>query len=103
MIYDGALAVSGIFEIGNWIWCVVIGALIVLWILIGIQNLGKVNTVAMGALFVLTLILSFVIFGKGTQKAEDCNPRDASRAIFGGNLLNDFRLVHRFTTFLLPL
>lgn len=66
MIYDGALAVSGIFDIGNWIWCVVIGALIVLWILIGIKNLGKVNTVAMGALFVLTIILSFVIFGKGS-------------------------------------
>ena len=66
MIYDGALAVNGIFHIGRWIWCVVIGALIVLWILIGIQNLGKVNTVAMGALFVLTIILSFVIFGKGS-------------------------------------
>lgn len=66
MIYDGALAVNGIFDIGNWIWCVVIGALIVLWIMIGIKNLGKVNTVAMGALFVLTIILSFVIFGKGS-------------------------------------
>ena len=66
MIYDGALAVNGIFDIGNWIWCIVIGALIVLWIMIGIQNLGKVNTVDMGALFVLTLMLSFVIFGKGS-------------------------------------
>ena len=66
MIYDGALAVNGIFNIGNWVWCVVIGALIVLWILIGIKNLGKVNTVAMGALFALTIILSFVIFGKGS-------------------------------------
>ena len=66
MIYDGALAVNGIFDIGNWIWCIVIGALIVLWIMIGIKNLGKVNTVAMGALFVLTIILSFVIFDKGS-------------------------------------
>lgn len=66
MIYDGALAVNGIFAIGNWIWCIIIGALIILWIMIGIQNLGKVNTVAMGALFVLTIVLSFVIFGKGT-------------------------------------
>jgi putative hydroxymethylpyrimidine transporter CytX len=66
MIYDGALAVNGIFDIGNWIWCIVIGALIVLWIMIGIKNLGKVNTVSMGALFVLTIILSFVIFGKGS-------------------------------------
>ena len=65
MIYDGALAANGIFAIGNWIWCIIIGALIILWIMIGIQNLGKVNTVAMGALFVLTIVLSFVIFGKG--------------------------------------
>ena len=67
MIYDGALAVNGIFDIGNWIWCILIGALIILWIMIGIRNLGKVNTIAMGALFVLTLVLSFVIFGKGTE------------------------------------
>jgi len=64
MIYDGALAVNGIFDLGNWFWCVVIGALIVLWIVIGIRNLGKVNTLAMGALFILTILLSFVIFGK---------------------------------------
>ena len=68
MIYDGALAVNGIFDIGNWIWCIVIGALIILWILIGIGNLGKVNTVAMAALFLLTIVLSFVIFGKGTMQ-----------------------------------
>lgn len=38
------------------------GALIVLWIVIGITNLGKLNTVAMAALFILTLILCKVIF-----------------------------------------
>ena len=65
MIYDGALAVNGIFSIGSWVWCAVIGVLIVIWILIGIKNLGKVNTVAMSALFALTIILSFFIFGKG--------------------------------------
>ncbi|MGM9552870.1 MAG: putative hydroxymethylpyrimidine transporter CytX [Faecousia sp.] len=69
MIYDGALAANGIWGIGNWIWCIVIGALIILWVLIGIQNLGKVNTVAMAALFLLTIILSFVIFGKGTMQS----------------------------------
>ena len=68
MIYDGALAVNGIFDIGNWIWCIIIGALITLWIMIGIKNLGKVNTVAMAALFILTIVLSFVIFGKGTMQ-----------------------------------
>lgn len=65
MIFDGALAVNGIFNIGNWIWCLIIGVLIIIWILIGIEHLGKFNTVAMTALFVLTIILSFIIFGKG--------------------------------------
>ena len=66
MIFDGALAVNGIFPVGNWVWCTMIGGLIVLWILIGLQNLGKVNTVAMAALFALTIVLSFVIFGNGS-------------------------------------
>ena len=66
MIYDGALAAGEILNIGNWIWCVIIGALIILWILIGLQNLGKVNTIAMAALTILTIILSFVILGNGT-------------------------------------
>lgn len=62
MIYDGALAADGIWNPGHWVWCLVIGGLIVLWLVIGIQNLGKLNTVAMAALFLLTLVLSFVIF-----------------------------------------
>ena len=35
MIYDGALATNGIFDTGAWVWCLVIGALILVWILIG--------------------------------------------------------------------
>lgn len=66
MIYDGALAANSVWNTGEWLWCLVIGGLIILWILIGIKNLGKVNTVAMAALFILTIILSFVVFGKGT-------------------------------------
>ena len=65
MIYDGALSAAGVWDVGNWVWCLVIGGLIVVWILIGIRNLGKVNTVAMAALFILTLALSYVIFFKG--------------------------------------
>lgn len=62
MIYDGALAANGIFNTGNWVWCLVIGALIILWVVIGITNLGKINTVAMAALFILTIIMCKVIF-----------------------------------------
>lgn len=64
MIYEGALAANSLLGAGSWIWCLVIGALIVLWVMIGIQNLGKVNRFAMGALFILTIVLSFVVFGK---------------------------------------
>lgn len=65
MIFDGALAANGLFNIGGRMWCVILGAMITLWILVGIRNLGKLNTIAMGLLFILTVALSFVIFGKG--------------------------------------
>ena len=65
MIYDGALATQGILNIGHIIWCLIIGGLILLWILIGIKNLGKINIIAMSALFVMTIILSFIIFRGG--------------------------------------
>lgn len=65
MIYDGALAAGGVLNIGRPVWCLVIGGLILVWILVGIQNLGKINTAAMAALFVLTLILCKVIFFGG--------------------------------------
>ena len=65
MIYDGAISANGLANVGHPIWCLLIGALIVLWILIGIKNLGKLNTVAMGALFILTAVLGYVIFSGG--------------------------------------
>ena len=66
MIYDGALAAGGILPVGHIIWCPIIGGLILIWILIGIKNLGKINIVAMSALFIMTIILSFIIFKGGT-------------------------------------
>lgn len=66
MIYDGALAANGVFTAGHFVWCLLIGGLIILWIMIGIKNLGKLNTVAMGALLIMTIVLSFVIFKDGS-------------------------------------
>ena len=73
MIYDGALAANGIFASGEWLWAIVIGVLIIAWILVGLTNLGKLNTVAMAALFVLTLVLFKVIFfgGNGAVSVVD--------------------------------
>lgn len=62
MIYDGAVAANRIMGVGMWIWCIIIGILIILWITIGINNLGKLNSVAMAALFVLTIWLCKYIF-----------------------------------------
>ncbi len=66
MIYDGALAADGVLNLGHIFWSILIGALIIVWILVGIKNLGKINTLAMVALFVLTILLSFVVFRGGT-------------------------------------
>ena len=71
MIYDGALAADGVLNTGRWVWCLVIGALIIVWILVGITNLGKVNTIAMAALFILTLVLCKVIFFSGVAGNVD--------------------------------
>lgn len=74
MIYDGSLAANEIFSFGKWVWCAVIGLLIVLWILIGITNLGKVNVITMSLLFVLTLVLCKIIFftkGEGGAVMEE--------------------------------
>ncbi len=70
MIYDGALAADSIWGIGSWIWAVVIGVLILIWILIGIENLGKLNIAAMALLFGLTVVLSVVIFRDGGVAAD---------------------------------
>ena len=73
MIYDGALAANGIAGVGAWVWCLVIGALILVWIAVGITDLGRINQIVMTLLFLLTLVLCKVIFfgGNGVMTAPD--------------------------------
>ncbi len=49
------------------LWCVIIGAAILVWVIIGPKNLGKVNIVAVGGLFILTILLGFTVFKGGSQ------------------------------------
>ena len=70
MIYDGALAAGSVFPAGRWAWCLVIGGLILLWILVVVTNLGWLNKLSMAALFLLTLALCWVIFGSGTPQTS---------------------------------
>ncbi|WP_036606928.1 putative hydroxymethylpyrimidine transporter CytX [Oribacterium sp. P6A1] len=72
MIYDGALSAAGIWNTDKNIWCLIIGGLIILWIMVGVTNLGKLNRIAMTALFILSVVLCVVIVrqGGGTAAAE---------------------------------
>lgn len=63
--YDGALAANGIFSVGAGVWCAVIGVLLLLWVLVGLKRLEKINMVAMTAVFLMTLVLCFVIVTRG--------------------------------------
>lgn len=63
MIASGALAANTIFGLGLPLWSLIIGALIAIWILLGVRNLNRVNVVVITLLFILTLVLSRVVFG----------------------------------------
>lgn len=63
MILNGAEAIEGIFPVGmRNVWILLIGALIVVWILIGVKNLGKLNSIAMLTLFVLSIFMCVAVF-----------------------------------------
>ena len=75
MIIGGGRAVDIIAKgslplFGTGAWCLVIGALIILWTIVGITNLNKLNIFAMAGLFVLTVLLSRTIFGGGEIAAS---------------------------------
>lgn len=66
MIISGANAIGGVVGTGNVkMWCVVITGLIILWVLTGLKNIGKINGIAVGALLVLSGLLAVLVF-KGT-------------------------------------
>lgn len=62
MIYDGAIASDKIISCGICLWAIIIAAFILIWTLIGLKRLDKINTATMLALFILTLILTKTIF-----------------------------------------
>lgn len=62
MIYNGALSANSIINIGAWIWSIIITSLIIFWIVVEIRRMNIVNTITMGLLFILTIIMSKVVF-----------------------------------------
>lgn len=65
MIYDGADAAREILPSNKYIWMIIIGAMISLWVILGVKNLGKLNSVVMLALFIMTIIMFVSLCQKG--------------------------------------
>jgi putative hydroxymethylpyrimidine transporter CytX len=64
MILSGAAAATYLVPVfGVAVWCVIIGALIIVWIALGLKQMSRVQSVAAILLFGLTLVMSFVVFG----------------------------------------
>lgn len=85
MIISGARAAATLIDpvlgfSSTRLWCLVIGGLVLVWILIGIRNLGKWNTVVMAALFLLTILLSMIVF-QGDLKGEVTNDLSFGAAV----------------------
>ncbi len=71
MVAQGAAAAEPLL-LGNlafgWI-CIAIGALVAAWIFVGLRGVGRINTIAMALLFVLTALLTLVLLRGGGPKA----------------------------------
>ncbi|URZ08174.1 hypothetical protein CLROS_035400 [Clostridium felsineum] len=75
MILSGANAANSTLNVGGKLmWIIIIGFLIIIWILVGVKNLSKLNTIAMAALFITTIALSTVIF------------KDVRKPVYVGNI-----------------
>lgn len=74
MIYEGGLAASTLFGTGQTLWCLLLGLLIMLWIALGRKNLGRLNVFAMGALLLLTILLSTGLYSGNTAAALPGEP-----------------------------
>ena len=70
MIYDASLSLNEIFVTQKWVWAVITGLLIILWVIAGITNIGKFSFGVMIALFVLTIVMCKVVFFGGNSSVS---------------------------------
>ncbi|MBC3796317.1 putative hydroxymethylpyrimidine transporter CytX [Acetobacterium tundrae] len=74
MVITAAKAIDGVtvsaFNYQNTtLGCIIIGAFIFLWVLVGFKNMEKLNYIAVGLLFIGSVILSLQIFGGSTANS----------------------------------
>lgn len=70
MIYDAALAGGGLWGTQNWGWSLLVGGLIVLWLCLDLKKVGVLNSIAVVALFGLTLVLGLRVFSSDGALAQ---------------------------------
>lgn len=70
MIYDASLSLNEIFSTQKWVWAVITGLLIILWVIAEITNIGKFSFGVMIALFVLTIVMCKVVFFGGNSSVS---------------------------------
>lgn len=71
MILSGAVAINTIYSIdATWIFSIIIGAFIIIWIVIGIENITKINIIAVSTLLILCIYLLTFIINKSTPQIQ---------------------------------
>ncbi len=74
MIMSGATAATLLVpQLGMMGWSIIIGALIVLWIAIGVKRMGHAQSAAAVLLLILTFVVSSVVFGSADFAAAPGN------------------------------
>ena len=63
----------------NALWCILIAVFIFIWILSGLKKLQKINIFAIGGLFILTIVLSVIVFKSGKCSISYTRRRDKLR------------------------
>lgn len=65
MIITGNMALNNIITLNeSWVWSLVIGFLIIMWVLIGIKNVNKINIAVVSLLLFLSVFLAVIILNR---------------------------------------
>ncbi len=62
MIFNASVAMSEIAFIPMYVWCIIIGVGICIWIYLDVKNMKMISAFAMFGLFVLTIFVSVIVF-----------------------------------------
>lgn len=85
MIFDAGVSAEGVFSIGYKWWCLIVGILTIVWIVLG-KFRNKLNIIVMALLIVLTVVLTYVIIGGNNGQGLSLVSDGAEKISFGQGL-----------------